>query len=197
MRTWQERHPDWQYRLWTDDDLPTFPFCNRARFDQAQNIGEKADILRYEILNAYGGLYVDTDFECLAPFDPLHPLADFYVGLEAPFQTDSEPAIGNALIASIPHHPILEELLATIAASPPARDPYAVQCTTGPNALRTAFLHNLTSHRNIALPYTFFYPLPSCKRDLAPQFKTSSYLQKETFAVHYWEATWTSDPFDS
>ena len=26
QKTWQEHHPDWEYRLWTDADLPTFPF---------------------------------------------------------------------------------------------------------------------------------------------------------------------------
>jgi len=27
-----------------------------------------------------GGLYVDTDFECLAPFDELHASLEFYTG---------------------------------------------------------------------------------------------------------------------
>lgn len=40
-------------------------------FDAAKNYGEKSDILRYEILFVYGGVYADVDVECLQPFDAL------------------------------------------------------------------------------------------------------------------------------
>lgn len=33
---------------------------------------EQSDIFRLDILLHFGGLYVDTDFECVAPFDLLH-----------------------------------------------------------------------------------------------------------------------------
>ena len=37
----------------------------RDVFERAINPGMKSDIFRYEILKQIGGLYVDTDFECL------------------------------------------------------------------------------------------------------------------------------------
>jgi mannosyltransferase OCH1-like enzyme len=43
----------------------------QAAFDRASNFGEKSDIWRYEILFRLGGVYVDTDFECVRPFDSL------------------------------------------------------------------------------------------------------------------------------
>ena len=38
---------------------------NKLAFSLAKNLGMKSDILRYEILMKYGGIYVDTDYECL------------------------------------------------------------------------------------------------------------------------------------
>ena len=38
---------------------------NRSIYESTDNIGFKSDIARYEILYKYGGIYIDTDFECL------------------------------------------------------------------------------------------------------------------------------------
>ena len=44
---------------------------NRAAFDSAESFAMKSDILRYELLLRYGGLYCDLDFECLRSIKPL------------------------------------------------------------------------------------------------------------------------------
>ncbi|HCT52382.1 MAG TPA: mannosyltransferase, partial [Balneola sp.] len=31
MKTWQDMNPDWEYMLWTDDNLPQI--ANRVQFD--------------------------------------------------------------------------------------------------------------------------------------------------------------------
>jgi mannosyltransferase OCH1-like enzyme len=58
----------------------------------------KSDILRYEILRLFGGIYLDTDVEVLRTFDEL---------LNAPFfcAMENELKIGSAIIGSIPFHP--------------------------------------------------------------------------------------------
>ncbi len=65
-------HPDWEYKLWTDEDVASFGLHNQDLYDQCDNYGEKADIFRYEILHRYGGMYLDVDFICLKPLDVLH-----------------------------------------------------------------------------------------------------------------------------
>jgi hypothetical protein len=57
-----------------------FKMKNKDAFSGATNYGEKSDILRYEILSQFGGIYVDCDFECLKPFDDLLSCA-FFTGL--------------------------------------------------------------------------------------------------------------------
>lgn len=199
QKSWQDKNPDWEYRLWTDADLPSFPFTNRSRFEKAVNVGEKADILRYEVLNQFGGLYVDTDFECLAPFDPLHQVCDFYVGLEAALTNDCEAAIGNALIGSVPNHPIIQYCLKRIAQKQPGRNGDEVQDISGPGCLKRAFFKccKKGSYRNIAFPYTFFYPIPSHHRDgLLGKVAKNDWLEPESLGVHYWDTSWGNQPFD-
>ena len=38
---------------------------NQKAYSMAKNWGMKSDILRYEILQKFGGVYIDTDYECV------------------------------------------------------------------------------------------------------------------------------------
>lgn len=66
INTWKKYHPNWKHMHWGDKEIADFDMTNRDIFNKATKYAEKADIARYEILYQYGGLYVDTDFECLA-----------------------------------------------------------------------------------------------------------------------------------
>ena len=68
--TWLTNHPDWQYRLWNLDNLDFEPRC-KPLLAQCQHPAQMADLLRIEILHRHGGIYFDTDFECLKNIEPL------------------------------------------------------------------------------------------------------------------------------
>lgn len=68
MVTWREQHPDWEYRLWTEENLPKLRL---ARFWHRLDWPGRSDLARYEILLAHGGVYVDADAECVKPIDPI------------------------------------------------------------------------------------------------------------------------------
>jgi len=80
---------------------------NRGALEAARNWGEKSDILRYEILAQFGGLYVDTDFECLAPMDDLmaDPRVTLFTGRA---HTAAAAEVNNGLIGARPQHPLLK-----------------------------------------------------------------------------------------
>ena len=46
-------------------DLKLMILKNQKAYSSAKNWGMKSDILRYEILQKFGGVYIDTDYECL------------------------------------------------------------------------------------------------------------------------------------
>lgn len=46
-------------------DVKLLILKNQIAYSSAKNWGMKSDILRYEILQKFGGVYIDTDYECL------------------------------------------------------------------------------------------------------------------------------------
>lgn len=109
--TWKKYHPSWELKLWSEEDLLNENFSVEDLYWQAESYQERADIMRYAILHRYGGLYVDTDIECLASYDELNHKYDFYAGMETPVVNKMVVSIPNSLIAAIPEHPILTKTL--------------------------------------------------------------------------------------
>lgn len=113
-QTWKKMHlgRGWRYKLWTDEDVKSMKLYNQQFYDATDNVGVKSDILRWEILYRYGGVYVDTDFECLQSLDALHYVYDFYTGIQ-PLDTGALQ-LGAALCGSVPKHPILKHCIETV-----------------------------------------------------------------------------------
>jgi hypothetical protein len=72
----------------------------------------RGDLLRYEILERFGGVYVDADFECLRPIDGLLKGIDCFCAWEI-----QDRWINNAIIGSVPAHPFIERLIRGLPAS--------------------------------------------------------------------------------
>jgi mannosyltransferase OCH1-like enzyme len=104
IETWKRQHPGWQHRLWTEDDLPADPIRPEV-LDRLRAPVERADILRLDILYRHGGVYVDTDVECLRPVDEVLAGHDF-VGVYL-----KPGRMTNTFIASVPDHPLLRRAL--------------------------------------------------------------------------------------
>jgi len=75
MQTWKDKHPDWDYQIWTEENIPRL-VCQK-QFDQMPELNGKADILRFELLLEYGGVYIDADAICLNRLD------DFFLDNDA------------------------------------------------------------------------------------------------------------------
>lgn len=95
--TWARHNPSWEVKLWTDRELATLPFSERV--GQGEWIAERSDLFRYELLNRFGGVYVDTDMECLRPIEPLLDSVEAFAAWEAPDR------LGNAILGFTPGHP--------------------------------------------------------------------------------------------
>jgi mannosyltransferase OCH1-like enzyme len=190
MASWKVMHPDWIYLLWTDENVDVLTLKNDSLFQAARNYGQKADIVRYELLNQFGGLYVDVDFRCLKRFDIFHQCYDFYIGIANTGTAD----LGIGLIGSIPGHPILNEVIGSMKESIPLRSPDDVLLTTGNVHFMQAFMKVAPDcpGRIITLPCSYFYPLPNKKRFL-PRWQQDAYIKPESHAIHYWACSWQRD----
>ena len=182
--TWKAKHPTWEYKLWTDSDISNLDIKRRKVYESADNYGAKSDIARYEILKQFGGLYVDTDFECLRSFDDLLYL-DFFTGVGY----DKEVQLYNGLIASIPHHPIIAN--STDVEWVHAHRGIEILNRTGANHFTKKFfdfLNNEIQTGIVAFPTDFFYAFPNNVRNKKDPY---SYVKVGSYAIHHWETSWT------
>lgn len=110
--SWQNKHPEWQYRLWTHESLNELSQDIQDLIKATDNNYEKEDIVRAAVLYKFGGLFVDFEFECLKAVDDFHTHYDFYTVLEPPLlqpHFNRVLQIGTGLVASIPAHPIIKK----------------------------------------------------------------------------------------
>ncbi|MCX5921927.1 MAG: glycosyltransferase [Candidatus Dependentiae bacterium] len=189
IETWKKNHPDWVHILWTDKALDALGLINKKQYDAATNMGEKSDIARYELLYRFGGLYVDTDFECLKSFDVFNHSCSFYTGL-AP---DKELVVYVALIGATPGHPILKkcvERISTIRSN--CTHPDDILQNTGPYFLTRCIAEclDVTAHDTVLFPISYFYPWPNYSSQQKSRPEIESWIKPESYGIHHWHVSW-------
>jgi mannosyltransferase OCH1-like enzyme len=195
IATWKKIHSDWEYRLWTDADIDSFDMTNRKLFDATSNYGAKSDIFRYEIIYRHGGLYIDTDFECIKSFNEFLDL-DFFAG-----NGHSEKLfIYNGLFAARPNHPILKNMIDALSGEllKSRTDFDEIMSTTGPDFFTKFVIDYMSEHndRIVIFPQNYFYPFPAVERtdkevrNNINLSKAHSYIKPTTYCIHLWYTAW-------
>lgn len=178
-RSWERLHPGWEMRLWTEKNL--FPLFNSWAFEHAPTLSGKADVLRYEILFRFGGVYIDTDFECRRSLEPLLEGVRCFAGRygDGKFEHGRFASINNAILGSVPGHPYLRDLVEEVEAnlrSLSADTPISA-ILTGP----VFATYVLQRHPEVTVfPARYFYPYGARERWRRHERFPGAY------AVHHW-----------
>lgn len=190
--TWQKNHPDWLYKLWTDADIESFGMVNKKLFNMSKNYGYQSDLLRYEILYRFGGVYVDIDFESIRALDELHDAYSLYSCL-----IPGGAYLANGVIGVEPKHPVMEQCILQARSPRSDRDYEDIMTASGPYLFsRCLFNFAILQDQSIMiLPSSFFFPFPSNMRyqlraSSITREKARSFAKPETYAVHYWANSW-------
>lgn len=217
---WKSLHPDWEYHLWTDSELEDLNLDLKDLIDASPNYAEKSDIIRSELLDRFGGVYLDVDMDPFQSLDELHKKYDFYCGIENPHKiatTSNRLWLGISIIASAPNHPVIKRWKELIRSRwNEVNNNYnsaierVINHTYFPFSMAFFEKYNEGNLTNIALPTTYFYPLAAdhaAKRrasirafremfyDVLIDLKLKrprpfSRIAPETIAVHYWGNSW-------
>ena len=185
--TWKEIHPDWEYRLWTDKDVDELKSLNKDMYNTIGHVGAKSDILRYSILYEFGGIYVDTDFECLKSFDSLRYL-NFFTGVGYP--KDLELYVG--IIACTPGHPIMAKIVEKVRHITNEDITRDIFSATSSYMFTKCFFEMVDLYQDgiVVFPTDYLYPFPNEK---GHEFRNGrDYIKDCSLAVHHWEVSWGS-----
>lgn len=176
-----ELHPDWEIRTWQDSSELRW-LRNQKLFDEwfeRDPYGRIPDILRYEILWKFGGVYIDTDFEPLRSFEPL--LED-----PRPFAAwENDRTMCTALLAAPPGHPAVDALIEQLPAHAKKNAKRTPNYATGPEFATKVWRGREDVRR---LPPICFYPVGWWEKH-----KLGEPYPEETFAVHHWAKGWGDD----
>jgi len=172
-RTFVRHHPDWEMRLWTEEDLPALGI-GRMEYERARTHAELSNLVRYEVLHRHGGVYVDTDVECLRPLTPLLHGIDAFAALEAPGR------LGNAVLGAVPGHRVFARAAALARQTLGVFQPRSAS-TNGPYFLSLI----VEQEQGMAIfPAHYFYPYlwdePERRHDTFPN----------AYTVHHWTISW-------
>jgi mannosyltransferase OCH1-like enzyme len=213
--SWKDKHPDWEIRLYDDDDLEKF-FKEHYK-DIYKNIIQtydkiiyKIDIFKILILNTLGGIYTDMDVECLKSFDELlndkqglHKKVIFGYG---PYehnagQYSNLKLVECAIMISEPNHEFWNKYVIPSLHTKNKCNGNPVSCT-GPVFITKCVEDYITNNKgtnelSIVEP-VLFYPVNNqmesrISDDLIK--KTQDILKtrnfpKESYCVHYFDGAW-------
>jgi mannosyltransferase OCH1-like enzyme len=99
---WAAAHPGWVMKLWTEQEIQSFQ--NLDLLARCSSLAQQADIIRYEALFREGGVYIDTDMECLRNVEPLIEGIDLFACWQ------KSGILSNAIFGGVPGNEIFEEL---------------------------------------------------------------------------------------
>ena len=119
MESWKTKMgKDWQYRLWTDEQVTrqnfdlTWDFQREVKRVAAETgtnrFAQLADLMRYEIIYKFGGFYADTNMECFRSLDP-YTKHNFVVAHENGSPTSDSCSTG--FFGASQGHPLLKAML--------------------------------------------------------------------------------------
>lgn len=183
---------DYEVKEWNEDNID-FEMINKKLFDATENYGSKSDIFRFEILNKYGGIYMDYDFIQLKKFDNLLS-NNFFVS------AGNNNEVWNSIVGSTKNHPICIDFLNNLQDSMPVvHQGNYIQDTmhrTGPYYLAKIFAKFKYLNDVCFLPKDVFFSFDCVNRHLIKKLDNEtvnfikSYATENTIAIHFHTCTW-------
>jgi len=215
--SWRNFHPDWEYRLWTDDDA--YAFVEKVYPDflplyaaYPYNI-ERVDVVRYLILEHLGGVYADLDIECLRPIDELLAEHTCVLASQPPKHAQwhhETSLVCNSFMASISDHPFWQMVREQLAQTDPRmQTDLSVVHRTGPNMLQRVqekclaecqeegwedekdkMPYELDSHITSPIIITRLAHEYYLKKGELPDWYKAKLIANGTYAIHYFSNSW-------
>ncbi len=161
IKSWIKHHPHWQYWFWTPKEvralLQKYYPAYVEMYDNYPEMIRRADVMRYFIMERYGGVYVDLDMQCLRNIDRWTQNYSCFVSKE-PYEhaylvyNKTRPGVMNTMIACRPNHPFFNITIQHL----PEHAHQDILRATGPDFLDNCYLEYIAKTKNKNISTTDF-----------------------------------------
>jgi len=179
IESWIIKHHDYIFCFWNDNNIPKL--INQKYYDETDILAMKADILRYELLYFFGGIYIDCDFLCIKNIDEIINNYEGFSGWE------SEEYIAIGLMGFTKYNNFLYNIIRDISYNIITNKNENVPTKTGPIFFTKMWkLHNDKNNKYYAFPIEYFYSYTFENKNNNLKYSISN----NNYAIHMWGYSW-------
>lgn len=139
IRTWIDHHPGWNVRIWGNDDLAKRAWSTdrhiQTMIRERQWCGV-ADLMRWELLLEFGGVFLDADSVCLTPLPEEFLEGEAFACWEN--ELDRPGLIATGYLGAGPGNPLIAKIVQELVETPSMAGQEAWKIT-GPKRLTDAW----------------------------------------------------------
>lgn len=186
MDSWKKFAPDYEIIEWNEQNFNIKKYAYTQEAYESGKYAFVSDVVRFDILFLYGGIYLDTDVELIKPIDVF--LEDsFFLGY------DREGLLSSGLIAGAQKgNSYIEKILQYYSDThfflPNGRPNTTTVCTIVTDLLKQYGIQPdgkiLRSDAICLYPATYFDPFDFESKEI--------YMTEETCSIHHYAGTWKS-----
>ena len=166
-----KKYPGFRYILWDEAKLNNLKMINREIFDQENKYDCKSDIARVEILNKFGGFYIDTDTVWLGNKSIFNAPSSYGITIAYEkngsrigdkYLNNETKRCANGVFGSTIYNPIIAFIIGQMKESYSNNRKHGVVSSTGPDFVQSLF-DSLKPNLDInILNHKYFYPCWWC-----------------------------------
>lgn len=184
---WKLLYPNFNFIFWNNELVESTkivtPDIDKYYYGD-YNIALKTDLLRFKILEKYGGIYIDVDTEPLRRMPSDISLYDFF----SAYQPNNEIAIG--IMGSIDNNSLVSSYIANVLENIPKfeGESNAVWKISGPEFFTAYLKPHLTNPKYKFYESKYFYPYAWWEMDR----RNENFLDTspDAYSVHHWTKSW-------
>jgi len=192
--SWKKMYSDFEYILWDDDLVDNDNIIPNEKLkyykDNTYYPAFKADILRYEILKKYGGLYIDMDTEPLKRMDDEIFQYEFFSGIQG------NGCIAIGIMGSEPNSVVINSIcngwvdnVNNLVSQNPIHKQH-LDLLTGPSYF-TSICEKYKYFNNPNFKFfesKFFYPYWFTEKHR--RYENFKETCTDAYSVHHWAGSW-------